>query len=113
MKIIDLSAFDIHIENGSSLVRLPDFTFLTACSRTAPARSAALATYSTSSCSIAPVAFVVLAEHIADHKNLGLRPSIGKDLIWTDPGLDPHPAGRRRGLHGGRVLRRLPQHHLR
>ena len=33
----------------------------------------------------APVAFVVLAEHIADHKNLGSV--INRDLI-TDPGLD-------------------------
>ena len=33
----------------------------------------------------APVAFVVLAEHIADHKNLGTI--IDRDLI-TDPGLD-------------------------
>ena len=33
----------------------------------------------------APVAFVVLAEHIADHKNLGSI--IDRDLI-TDPGLD-------------------------
>ena len=33
----------------------------------------------------APVAFVVLAEHIADHKNLGSI--INRDLI-SDPGLD-------------------------
>ena len=33
----------------------------------------------------APVAFVALAEHIADHKNLGSI--INRDLI-TDPGLD-------------------------
>ncbi len=32
-----------------------------------------------------PVAFVVFAEHIADHKNLGSI--IGKDLVGKDPGL--------------------------
>ena len=58
----------------------------------------------------APVAFVTLAEHIADHKNLSSI--IDRDLI-TDPGLDRTLIGDGVGLHRGRVLRRLPQHHLR
>ena len=49
-----------------------------------------------------PVAFVVFAEHIADHKNLGTI--IGRDLITS---------GRRNRLHRGHDFRYLPQHHLR
>lgn len=57
----------------------------------------------------APVAFVVFAEHIADHKNLSSV--IGKDLI-KDPGLDKTLLGDGRRLHGRGSIWRLSQHNL-
>ena len=82
MKIINLSAFDILFENGSlSLVKMPDFTFLTAFGGFSELNGGYLASIAVA---YIPVAFVVFAEHIADHKNISSI--IGKDLL-EDPGL--------------------------
>ena len=82
MKIINLSAFDILFENGSlSLVAMPDFTFLTAFGGFSELNGSYRASIAVA---YVPVAFVVFAEHIADHKNISSI--IGKDLL-EDPGL--------------------------
>ncbi len=72
--IIDFSKF-------STMTWLPDFTFLTA----AKGLSGITGTYiATIAVAYVPVAFVVFAEHIADHKNLSSI--IGVELL-KDPGL--------------------------
>lgn len=60
----------------------PDFTFLTAFKGFGEFTWARLGTIAVA---YVPVAFVVFAEHIADHKNLSTV--IGSDLL-VDPGLD-------------------------
>lgn len=85
LMISDFSAFTSLFENGVSLstfFSIPDFTFLTA----AKGLSELDATYiGTVAVAYTPVAFVVFAEHIADHKNISSI--IEKDLL-KDPGLD-------------------------
>lgn len=86
LKIIDFS----YIVNNfaplkfTSFFNLPDFTFIGALTEgfTKVGGWAGIAQVVVL---FAPVAFVVFAEHIADHKNLSSI--IGKDLI-NDPGLD-------------------------
>ena len=75
MKIIDFSAF-------RDMQWLPEFTFLTAFSGDYGANVGAY--IGTIAVAYVPVAFVVFAEHIADHKNLSSI--IGTDLL-RDPGL--------------------------
>ncbi len=64
-----------------SILSLPQFTFVTAKEGLAMVDGAYLATVAVA---YVPVAFVVFAEHIADHKNLSSI--IEKDLL-EDPGL--------------------------
>ena len=73
-KIIDFSLFN-------NMRWYPDFTFLTAQKGFAQVDSKYVATIAVA---YIPVAFVVFAEHIADHKNLSSV--IGRDLLET-PGL--------------------------
>ena len=61
---------------------LPDFTFVTAFKGVSGFNGARLATVAVA---YIPVAFVVFAEHIADHKNLSSI--IGQDLL-EEPGLN-------------------------
>lgn len=76
LKLIDFSVF-----SGLKLFAVPDFTFLTA----AKGFKDLDATYIGSiAVAYIPVAFVVFAEHIADHKNISSV--IEKDLL-EDPGL--------------------------
>ncbi len=75
LKIIDFSAF-------SNMQWLPDFAFIKAFNGLAAVDGKYLATIAVA---YIPVAFVVFAEHIADHKNLSSI--IGQDLL-EDPGLD-------------------------
>ncbi len=72
--IIDLGLF-------SQMTWVPDFTFLTAVKGFKELDGTYLATLAVA---YVPVAFVVFAEHIADHKNLSSI--IGQDLL-KDPGL--------------------------
>ena len=75
LKIIDFSVFK-SFDNW-----IPDFTFLKAFGAFGELSGAYVGTIAVA---YAPVAFVVFAEHLADHKNLSSI--IGKDLL-AEPGL--------------------------
>lgn len=96
-KNIDLSTF----------VSVPNFTFLTAFSGFGELSGSYIATLAVA---YVPVAFVVFAEHIADHKNLSTI--IERELL-EDPGLSRTLLGDGVGSMAGSSLRWLPQHHLR
>ena len=74
LQIVDFSPF-------ASMSWVPDFTFLTAAKGISQLDGSYIATIAVA---YVPVAFVVFAEHIADHKNLSSI--IEKDLL-KDPGL--------------------------
>ena len=74
LKILDFSAF-------SAMKWVPEFTFLEAFKGLSSIDAKYIATIAVA---YVPVAFVVFAEHIADHKNLSSI--IGQDLI-EEPGL--------------------------
>ena len=76
LRIIDFSVF-----SGMKLFAVPDFSFLTAAKGLSAVDGKYILTVAVA---YVPVAFVVFAEHIADHKNLSSV--IGKDLL-EDPGL--------------------------
>ena len=76
-KVIDFSIF----ASMNSIFTVPEFTFLTAIKGVKDFDLAYLATVAVA---YVPVAFVVFAEHIADHKNLSTI--IEKDLL-EEPGL--------------------------
>lgn len=78
LQIINLSAFD-----GMGLIHVPEFTF-TGMFKEGAAKLSGISDVLNLFVLFAPVAFVTLAEHIADHKNLSTI--INRDLI-TDPGL--------------------------
>ncbi len=75
-KIIDFSAF-----SNLKIFEIPDFTFIEALKGTKELTGHYVATVAVA---YVPVAFVVFAEHIADHKNLSSI--IEKDLL-KNPGL--------------------------
>lgn len=77
LKVIDFSVFE-----GMTIFTLPDFTFLTAMKGVKEIDAAYIGTLAVA---YLPVAFVVFAEHIADHKNISSI--IEKDLL-KEPGLD-------------------------
>ena len=84
--IINFQPFKDLVANGVELktfVALPEFTFLTAKDGISALRDNP-SYIGTVAGAYIPVAFVVFAEHIADHKNLSTI--IGKDLL-TEPGL--------------------------
>ncbi len=76
LKLIDFSVF-----SGMSFFTLPEFTFLTAFKGVKEIDGAYIGTLAAA---YLPVAFVVFAEHIADHKNISSI--IEKDLL-KEPGL--------------------------
>ena len=76
LQVINFAAF-----KDMQIVAVPDFTFITAFGGLKEITPAYIATVAVA---YVPVAFVVFAEHIADHKNLSTI--IGSDLL-TDPGL--------------------------
>lgn len=76
LKIIDFSAF-----SNMKIFAIPEFTFLEAFKGTKELTGHYIATVAVA---YVPVAFVVFAEHIADHKNLSSI--IEKDLL-KEPGL--------------------------
>ena len=76
LRIIDFSVF-----NNLTIFALPDFTFLTAVKGIKEIDASYLGSLAVA---YIPVAFVVFAEHIADHKNISSI--IEKDLL-RDPGL--------------------------
>ena len=87
MKIISFAPFKALVDGGVSIktfVDLPDFTFLTAFDGGFKALADNPSYIGTIAVAYIPVAFVVFAEHLADHKNLSSV--IGSDLL-EDPGL--------------------------
>lgn len=84
LKIIDFAPFQALLADGfgvKTFIAVPEFTFLTAIKGVKEFNGAYLATIAVA---YVPVAFVVFAEHIADHKNLSSI--IDKDLL-EEPGL--------------------------
>ena len=84
LRIIDFTPFKALAADGVSLktfVSIPDFSFLKAWSGLKELTPAYIGTIAVG---YIPVAFVVFAEHIADHKNLS---SIIEQDLLTDPGL--------------------------
>ena len=76
LKVIDFSVF-----SNVNIFAVPEFTFLEALKGAKEINGGYVATIAAA---YVPVAFVVFAEHLADHKNLSSI--IGQDLI-TEPGL--------------------------
>ena len=84
IQIIDFAPFKALVADGvgvSTFVAVPEFTFLTALKGTGEFTPSYLATIIVA---YVPVAFVVFAEHIADHKNLS---SIIESDLLEEPGL--------------------------
>lgn len=84
LKIIDFAPFQALVANGvelSTFIDLPQFAFVNAIKGMGDFKVSYLATIAVA---YVPVAFVVFAEHIADHKNLSSI--IDKDLL-EEPGL--------------------------
>ena len=85
LMISDFSAFTNLASGGvtlSTFFSVPDFTFLTAAKGFSQVDAGYIGSVAVA---YIPVAFVVFAEHIADHKNISSI--IEKDLL-KDPGLD-------------------------
>ena len=84
MKVIDFTPFRALVADGvkfTTFLALPDFAFVEAFRGFQDFEGSYLATVAVA---YIPVAFVVFAEHIADHKNLSSI--IGQDLL-DNPGL--------------------------
>ncbi len=84
LKVIDFAPFKALVDGGVSLktfVAVPEFTFIEAFKGVKEIDGSYLATVAVA---YVPVAFVVFAEHIADHKNLSSI--IERDLL-ENPGL--------------------------
>lgn len=85
LQIISFQSFQALSEGGITLktfLQVPDFTFLTAAQGFSQIDAQYLGVLFMA---YVPVAFVVFAEHIADHKNISSI--VGTDLL-KDPGLD-------------------------
>ena len=81
---LDLAPFQALTENGvglSTFLQVPQFTFLNGISAIKEIDTSYIATVAVA---YVPVAFVVFAEHIADHKNLS---SIIESDLLEEPGL--------------------------
>ena len=84
IKVLSFDAFKNLVADGVTIktfVSIPDFTFFTASKGLAELNGSYIATVAVA---YIPVAFVVFAEHIADHKNIS---SIIEKEILEDPGL--------------------------
>ncbi len=84
LKVIDFAPFKALVADGvnvNTFIQLPKFTFVEAFKGFKDFNPSYLATVAVA---YIPVAFVVFAEHIADHKNLSSI--IGEDLL-EEPGL--------------------------
>lgn len=84
LQIINFGVFSALVEGGfglHSIIALPEFTFITAFGAFGEISADYIGTIAVA---YIPVAFVVFAEHVADHKNISSI--IEKDLL-EDPGL--------------------------
>ena len=97
LQIIDFSVF-----KGLDVFAIPDFTFLKAVEGIKEIDGSFIATLAVA---YVPVAFVVFAEHIADHKNLSTI--IGSDLL-EEPGLHRTLMGDGVGSMAGAVFGGCP-----
>ena len=85
LKVINFAPFEALVADGVGLktfITLPEFSFLNALGGFEQINGAYIATVAVA---YAPVAFVVFAEHLADHKNIS---SIIEHDLLEDPGLD-------------------------
>lgn len=97
-----LQIINFEVFNNMSLFAIPDFTFLEAAKGLKEISGHYIATVAVA---YVPVAFVVFAEHIADHKNLSSV--IEKDLL-KDPGLHRTLLGDGVGSMAGAVFGGCP-----
>ncbi|MBQ2966867.1 MAG: uracil-xanthine permease [Clostridia bacterium] len=84
LKILNIEPFKALVADGVTLktfISVPDFTFLTAIDGIKEITPAYISTIAVA---YIPVAFVVFAEHIADHKNIS---SIIEEDLLENPGL--------------------------
>jgi len=84
IKVLDTSAFQSLVKDGvniNTFLTVPSFTFVTAFKGVGEVNAGYIAQIAVA---YVPVAFVVFAEHIADHKNISSI--IEKDLL-KEPGL--------------------------
>ncbi|MDE7212904.1 MAG: uracil-xanthine permease, partial [Lachnospiraceae bacterium] len=85
LRVLSFSSFEALTQGGvgvKTFFAVPDFTFFTAKDGFGELNASYVATIAVS---YIPVAFVVFAEHIADHKNISSI--IERDLL-NEPGLD-------------------------
>ncbi len=104
-KIIDFAPFKALVADGvtfKTFFSLPEFTFVNAFKGMEHFSWSYLATVAIA---YTPVAFVVFAEHLADHKNLSTI--IGRDLL-EDPGLDRTLLGDGVGSFAGAIFGGCP-----
>ncbi len=84
IKVLNVAPFLALVENGVNLntfLAVPDFTFMKALTGVGEINAAYIGTVAVA---YIPVAFVVFAEHIADHKNIS---SIIETDLLKEPGL--------------------------
>ena len=105
LKVLDFSPFTALVADGVGLhtfIAFPDFTFLTAAKGFGELNGTYVGTVAVA---YVPVAFVVFAEHIADHKNLSSV--IGRDLL-EKPGLSRTLLGDGVGSMAGAIFGGCP-----
>ncbi|MCR5693792.1 MAG: uracil-xanthine permease [Clostridia bacterium] len=105
LQIVDFSPFTNLVAGGvgvQTFISLPQFTFVNAIQGLKSVNPAYIATIAVG---FIPVAFVVFAEHIADHKNLSSI--IEKDLL-VEPGLSRTLLGDGIGSFAGAVFGGCP-----
>ena len=105
LKVINFSAFEALVADGVNLntfISLPQFTFVTALGGFKEITGSYIATVAVA---YVPVAFVVFAEHVADHKNISSI--IEKDLL-EDPGLSRTLLGDGVGSMAGAIFGGCP-----
>ena len=105
LRIIDFAPFEALVADGvnlSTFLTLPDFTFMTAIEGVKDFQPDYILTVALA---YIPVAFVVFAEHLADHKNLSTI--IDRDLL-DDPGLHRTLLGDGVGSFAGAIFGGCP-----
>ena len=105
LKVINVESFKALVDGGVSLktfIAVPDFTFVKALKGIGDFQWSYLLTVAVA---YVPVAFVVFAEHIADHKNLSSI--IERDLL-EDPGLHRTLLGDGVGSFAGAIFGGCP-----
>ena len=105
LKVINFSAFEALVADGVNLntfISLPQFTFVTALGGFKEITGSYIATVAVA---YVPVAFVVFAEHVADHKNISSI--IEKDLL-EEPGLSRTLLGDGVGSMAGAIVGGCP-----